>query len=368
MINVEKRLHRLPIKPTITLLLVLFLLAACQQEEAEPVVEQPTPTPTPLPTAVPGQIEYWQAWQSGPHADTYDLEKGPNTYCAKCHAPVNWDPSATIDEPPNCVSCKFSFETEPRIAEGNPLVPQEEWADIGCEMCHRVGENNRVSPEISWYDTATGFHETVSDSTALCKQCHLDNETLRHERTVSGVHDGFTCTACHDPHSTAADCRECHMVEMAEAAVSNTASIPGHTEAHTQCIDCHTPHNTMGACRECHLIEEADETAVANTTSSNTKRIAASNPDPTPASHPGHTAAHAAVKCVACHDASGAEVGPLEGRDVWVTFRTITLLGRTSTEPFESHQLQLTVDCGRCHFAGNPWDLSENVGQESSEE
>jgi predicted CXXCH cytochrome family protein len=70
-----------------------------------------------------------------------------------------------------------------------------------------------------------------------------------------------------------------------------------------------------------------------------------------------HSEYHAPLVCVACHDASGLEVGPIEGQAAWVTFRTIQTPGGTSTDPYQSHTLQKAVSCDRCHFADNPWDL-----------
>jgi cytochrome c551/c552 len=67
------------------------------------------------------------------------------------------------------------------------------------------------------------------------------------------------------------------------------------------------------------------------------------------------------VTCVACHDASGLDVGPVEGEDVWITFRTTELLGRANTEPYQSHALQRSVMCDRCHYPDNAWGLTALV-------
>ena len=61
--------------------------------------------------------------------------------------------------------------------------------------------------------------------------------------------------------------------------------------------------------------------------------------------------------CVACHDASGLEVGPFEYLSEWVTFRSTEFFGQISTNPYKSHKVQLVVDCARCHFVDNPWGL-----------
>jgi hypothetical protein len=251
----------------------------------------PTQSQTPSPT----EVALRQAWQDGPHAETYDLGKGPNTYCARCHAPKNWDPAAKVDPPPNCVSCKFAFEAEPRVAISNPQVPEADWESIGCDVCHPV-EAGTVLAELTWLDPVTGYHETVATATELCQRCHTNTETLRHQRDLgSDTHQGFTCVDCHDPHSAAASCTKagCHAIE----------STPG-------------------------------------------------------ASVPGHDAAHHNVKCDACHDATGLAVGPVEGQAIWAAFRTTQLLGRDNTSAYQSHNLQRPVACSRCHYPDNPWALS----------
>lgn len=262
-------------------------------EDGEPSANSPSATTTPDHSA------YWLAWQESPHADTYSLEKGPNTYCARCHSPGNWDPAATIDAPPNCVSCKFAFEDEPRVAAGNPLVPEEEWQSIGCDVCHRQNEDGVIEAQIAWHDPVSGYYETVTDATDLCTRCHRDTETLRHNRELGDAHPDFACTDCHDAHSLIAACEDCHDRQDVLKAGRRTAV--GWQEVHD------------------------DE--------------------------------HDMVACVACHDASGLQVGPLDDGDRWMTFRTTELLGRANTEPYHSHTLQREVACGRCHFPDNQWDL-----------
>jgi hypothetical protein len=160
-------------------------------------------------------------------------------------------------------------------------------------VCHRF-ENGNAASSIAWFNKVTGYYETVASSTALCEKCHLDNDTLRHKRDLNdGAHADFTCTDCHNPHTTRAGCADCH-----------------------------------------------DSQAIADVPS-------------------GHDPAHASVACVACHDASGLEVAPLESGGLWMPFRTRELLGRVIREPYQSHHIRLSVDCWRCHFRDNPWNLGE---------
>ena len=310
---------------------LLMLVTACRQADPPPV-DTPLMIAAKPPTATPvDQSQLWEKWQIGPHANTYDLAKGPNTYCSRCHAPRNWDPQAVIDPPPNCVSCKFSFESGPRMAAGNPLVAEKEWLDIGCDVCHREIDGN-ISPELAWWDQAAGQYILVASATSLCGRCHTDTETIRHRRDLGNdAHADFQCTDCHDPHTVKTSCTEsgCH----ASTIVNNHFDGPVPTPAD----DVH-PNGGTGVCggTDCH----AQATVVARAESSM------------------HNPAHAAVSCVACHDASALQVGPLEESDLWMTFRTTELLGRVTTKPYQSHAITLEVDCSRCHSEDNAWQLS----------
>ena len=307
----------------LALIALLLLLAACTSQPITPTatptqlaiptftpfVPSPTPipaTPTraPSPTALPiaptaipissAQAALWTKWQSSPHGNTYDLGKGPNTFCSRCHSPQNWDPAAKPDAPPNCVSCKFDTDATVRIAKSNPLVAQADWRNIGCEVCHRV-ENGMASAQVAWFDKATAKYESVANAAALCEKCHTDTDVLRHRRDLGkAAHVGLQCTQCHDAHTTKASC---------------TAS-------------------------QCHA---------------NVSKVA------------GHDAAHANVSCTACHDATALSVGPENKTKIWTTWRTTEVNGRKTTAGYVSHNLQKPVDCARCHFAKNPWNLSDSV-------
>lgn len=281
--------------------MVCFIVACSPAGEPAPGTSTPIPTPNPTMTVIRVR------WEQGPHADTYDLEKGPNTYCARCHSPQNWDPAATIDPPPNCVSCKFPFEAEPRQAAGNPMVPADEWQSIGCEICHPT-HNGDVEPEIAWLNITTGFHETISEPTALCEQCHLDEGMILHQRPLGDhVHAEFSCTDCHDPHDAGASC-------------------------------------TAAGCHE-----EIDLTSPPPEDKENGENDLSV----------AHSNTHQNVLCVACHDASGLDVGPLEAGNTWTTFRELFFLERLTTQPYQSHHLQKKGDCARCHFPENPWELEQ---------
>jgi hypothetical protein len=326
-------------KRLIPILMALFIYG-CQ--DVDPVAEvQAAQTVTPAPS-LPAptqdlQTQEWRSWDESAHAHTYDLSKGPNTYCAQCHSPFNWDPGARIGEPPNCVSCKLPSEELPRLSEQNPLVPEGDWQNIGCAVCH-VSDGGQTSAAIAWWDQASGRYMPVADSTDLCNQCHRDTQVLRHRFDPTGsAHAGFGCVDCHDPHSTAASCSDagCHAGIWLAGDLLPATPPGGHPDMGS--AFCGGP--------SCHAVA----TQVALSTSSI------------------HGSLHAAVDCAACHDAGGLEVGPLDTDGRWVTFRTTEIDEVRLTLPYESHDLQVEVDCGRCHFKGNPWGLQMVSGREFGE-
>jgi hypothetical protein len=252
--------------------------------------------------------------RDGVHADTYSLGTGPNTYCAECKSPVNWDPQAIINLPPNCVSCKFQSDTTMRIAAGNPLVPESEWKGIRCATCHANDAGGEVDPALAWWDQASGAYVAMSSTTELCEQCHRDSGrgTLRRREIADSlIHTDATCTTCHDPHSGAAACTDCHNPQ----------------DEDTEFIDnCWTP----------YLAEDAP-------------------------------AQHTDLLCVACHDNAGMDVRPVDTSDEpyegqWATWRNTMIAGVIpSVHVWVSHNLSGEVDCARCHYADNPWGLTAEV-------
>jgi hypothetical protein len=74
-----------------------------------------------------------------------------------------------------------------------------------------------------------------------------------------------------------------------------------------------------------------------------------------------HSNLHTGVTCLACHDGSALEVGPLPNEKQWITFRTTSLLGRDTIAPYQSHNVQMEVECTRCHYPENPWRLTTDI-------
>ncbi|MGB2895416.1 MAG: hypothetical protein WBB65_04535 [Anaerolineales bacterium] len=176
-----------------------------------------------------GEIE--QAWQAGPHSETY--VEGDNNICARCHAPVVFMPSMD-DLAPTCLVCKFEISPPPAN------IAQETWTDIECNVCHLVDKNDEVEPEFAWLlFLQIKEYEQVASSTELCGKCHADPDLDLPGHTavvVGGAHADYSCTDCHDAHSTtAASCGAagCHD-DMG-------ADIPGHDDSHesVSCVACH---------------------------------------------------------------------------------------------------------------------------------
>ena len=309
----------------VVLTLVALLSFACQPAPTEappapaPAPAEPTDVPPPPePTPLPDQSEYLVAWESGPHADNYDLGKGPNTYCSRCHSPQNWDPDSTTDLPPNCVTCKFPTDDEVRMATTMDFVEEADWAGIGCAQCHQVDENGIASEEIAWLNPITKEYVELSTPNELCQMCHL---------TTKGVK------------STGGRGVE-HEITLGGSAHANWAGAMPQEHRPSYCVDCHDAHSAEPKqCVECHEEVTTSETHMNGLNATMLDK----------------------VDCQACHDASGMDVGPhpdeaMEGKFVTVVSE-MSRSGEMATSYVKSHSVQWQVSCDRCHFAENVWEL-----------
>lgn len=272
-----------------------------------------TETPT-FVVATPTTSEHsseWDLWSNSPHADTY-ADQSSNTYCAKCHSPSNWNVDSS--------------------AEKAITVSKGEWQDIPCETCHETN-GEEVSSSVAWWEQTTGHYQTVTSSDELCNKCHSDTEPHNNQITLeNSIHSGFGCVSCHDPHSATASCSSCH------ADIRPESSIPPATPSG----GVHPNNGAFCGGANCH--PAATQAALSNFSI--------------------HGAVHASVSCVACHDASGMDVGPSEALGTWVTFKAMEADGTKTLEPQASHIIQASVDCNRCHFPENPWQLPLVTGNE----
>ena len=248
-----------------------------------------------------------KSWETGPHNNKYDLYKGPNTYCAMCHSPLNWDPKATVGTPPNCFSCKFPTDKEVRISPKAPLIEEKDWKKVSCPVCHVVTDG-KVDPAVSIWNNGTKTYGAVKTMSELCGKCHVDS--------LGGSR---------------------HMIRLGGGAHSNQAGTTKKRPA--ECTDCHDPHTMKADCKMCHAASFAAGTKT-----------------------PGHDAAHAKVTCTACHDASGMKAGPVDAKGgMWLSIGISVVAGRESATPAYSHYFARAADCTRCHYNDNPWKLRSLV-------
>lgn len=305
-------------------LLLIVILAACQpaapevvnnQPEEPVVVDEPEPEPTdaPAPTPLPDQSMQLASWESGAH-NTYDLYHGPNTWCARCHSPQNWDPEAVPGTPPNCFSCKFPMDEEVRISDGNDLILEEDWVGINCATCHEVDENGIAAEGIAWLNPITMEYQDVHTSTELCEKCH-----------VTTVGNSF---------GSAVE----HKITLGGSAHLNYGGFLGDTPPPQYCADCHDPHTLEPmTCDTCHDVANLDTHIM------------------------GYNFHLKKVSCMACHDAEGFDVGPHPSDEAALWTTQVTEMGRggPSTSAVISHSPTYEVLCNKCHFAENPWGLTE---------
>lgn len=188
------------------------------------------------------------------------------------------------------------------LEDAPPLISESEWVHIPCNVCHPVDRDDQIQPEIAWLEIAPlGEYAAVASPGELCLKCHAPAEVPGHgEVELGGAHAGYECTDCHSAHETTASC---DAAGCHQDVVDPATRIPGHDEDHRN------------------------------------------------------------VTCVACHDASGMEVGPDEEQGLWTTFAAEPADGGAGRIAFPSHNVALQAPCERCHFADNPWSLSPEVAE-----
>lgn len=299
------------------IVLLAMLLYAC----APVATPEPTPIPIPptaTPVPIPDQTAYLVAWDVGPHSAGWDVGKGPNTMCTRCHSPQNWEPASRTGRPPNCNTCKFPTDPEMRVAPslaegGMDFVSAEDWVGIPCAQCHEVDENGTASNEIAWLSPKSLVYEPLNTPNELCAKCHVDG--TGNKGSAGGGAD--------------------HSIDLGGSAHANFAGEWPQADRPQYCTDCHDAHSgETKQCVDCH------------TTTADTHAKVAPMLD--------------TVTCMACHDVSGAEVGyAVEGGPFTTLLTTPGTRGAPDTvAEIVSHSIVWEVDCTRCHSAGNPWDLT----------
>ncbi len=271
-------------------------VSACQ-----PITPPPPPTATsaaPVAPAPPAQPT--TAGQSTDVKQAWQASQHANTFVAD--ADGNNNDCARCHAPMNWLPTSMNDipatcqACKFNISPPKPVV-QADWKNIGCKQCHKT-EKDVVTKEVAWLNAAIAQFDTNADPYAPI----TSNTAL--------------CEKCH---------RDAFKIDLGKGAHANKV-----------CTDCHDAHSTQASCTDarCHANALKPDKPIA-----------------------GHDAAHANVNCVACHDAASWQVEPTGEKRIWLTLRPTDRTGTPNPTAFASHNLQKQVDCARCHFAGNPWNL-----------
>ena len=105
-----------PVKETVVVpqTVIVPQTVTVPQTVVMPATSVPQPTKASEPTKAVDLAAIQAAYKTSTHSNDYGEGRGPNTLCARCHSPRNWDPAAKPGPPPNCVACKFPFDKEVR--------------------------------------------------------------------------------------------------------------------------------------------------------------------------------------------------------------------------------------------------------------
>lgn len=202
---------------------------------------------------------------------------------------------------------------------------------LSCETCHSVN-GGLVEKELSWLNETTQQEESISSSTELCSKCHPDqNKPQRVGSSTELAHADAECITCHNPHSTQASCTQssCHL--DIRNIITADVDVPEFHPTSDQ-----TNSNMCGG-SSCH---------------GRAKQALASPIY--------HQPVHRQVPCYVCHDRSGLVTGS-DGNGSWYTNRSITPEVNSHRGEVVSHQIGRDVDCTKCHYADNPWELLDQV-------
>jgi len=193
------------------------------------------------------------------------------------------------------------------------FVSEEDWVGIPCAQCHEVDENGTASSDLSWLAPKSLAYEPLNTPNELCAKCHLD--------ATGNKGSGGNGTD--------------HTITLGGSAHANFAGEWPQADRPKYCTDCHDAHSfDVLQCVDCH-------TDTADT-------------------HGKVSVMLETVTCMACHDASGADVGYVEEGGLFTTI--LTTPGRGGGPPtvaeVVSHSIVWDVACDRCHFDGNTWELT----------
>lgn len=174
-------------------------------------------------------------WSISGHSETYDNGMGANTTCASCKSPMNWDPaSPALEAAHDCASCKRIPGAPRPDLPGGVVVPQSEWLNIDCPICHQpMGDS--FSKEFFYWDTSQGRYESVNSSTELCAKCHERQHGFEvvEEQNISLIHNDWDCVKCHGPHGKPSSCTDCHDPQQSSGASEHSR------HPNVNCTACH---------------------------------------------------------------------------------------------------------------------------------
>ena len=196
---------------------------------------------------------------------------------------------------------------------------------MSCWECHLI-DDGVIQDGVYWQQEGDSQPELLPSSTELCIKCHSEPNLEPLAAGDFSVHPEFECSSCHNSHSTAAGCTNsgCHS-QIRETITANIEP----PDPHPKDSD---PSGYMCGGSTCHqLVKNVKESPIY------------------------HQPAHKSVPCYVCHDSSGLQVD--FENETWVTINQEDQNNNPVT--VVSHVFDTKVDCQKCHFGGNPWDLSE---------
>jgi hypothetical protein len=218
-------------------LAVIWLALVASVAASSPSSAPPQPTPTVGHVATAAELLKAQSeWAHSRHANSFDDGQGANTTCASCKSPRNWDPTALAaqDQSLDCNACKREPGAPRPALEGGMTVSQEDWHNIGCEICH-IPVGNSYLTSIAFWNQATGKYESVNSTTELCAKCHEGTHGFEviQEQTASVAHKGWDCTKCHGSHGSPSACTNCHDPSVGTGAAEHARHVG------VNCTACH---------------------------------------------------------------------------------------------------------------------------------
>jgi hypothetical protein len=194
------------------------------------------------------------------------------------------------------------------------LVTEDQWVGIPCAQCHDLDEHGTASAELAWLAPITMQYEEINTPNELCMKCHTNPAGAK----VSSA--GLSAN---------------HEINLGGSAHMNYAGEWPQADRPKYCTDCHNAHSgETKQCVDCHTDTDATHTRVAPMMDT--------------------------VTCMACHDASGSDVGRATEDGLFTTIKTTAGRGGApaTTAEIVSHSIVYMVSCNRCHKDGNKYGLT----------